>query len=86
MAAMNRERCRFTLTECGGRLYAVGGSAEDATGDGGIGVEDDCTVEMYDPNSDVWTRMPGLPGGNRYGQKDFILWLPFPTTLSQRVL
>ena len=64
MAAMNRERCRFTLTECGGRLYAVGGSAED-TGDSAAGLhqqEDECTVEMYDPNSDAWTRMPGLPG------------------------
>ena len=64
MAAMNRERCRFTLTECGGRLYAVGGSAEDTAGGGGT-QEDECTVEMYDPNSDLWTRMPGLPGGNR---------------------
>ena len=49
-----RERCRFSLTECGGRLYAIGGCAE-------VG-EDDCTVESYDPNTDLWTPCPGLPG------------------------
>ena len=47
---MCRERCRFSLTECGGRLYAVGGCAE-------VG-EDDCTVESYDPNTDLWTPCP----------------------------
>ncbi|XP_023326536.1 kelch-like protein 34 [Eurytemora carolleeae] len=57
IAAMNRERCRFSLTECGGRLYAIGGCAE-------VG-EDDCTVESYDPNTDLWTPCPGLPGGSR---------------------
>jgi len=57
MAAMNRERCRFSLTECGGRLYAVGGCAEAG--------EDDITVESYDPNTDVWVPCPGLPGGSR---------------------
>ena len=56
MAAMTRERCRFTLTECGGRLYAVGGSTDESVG--GL-QEDDCTVEMYDPNTDSWTQMPG---------------------------
>ena len=42
------------MTECGGRLYAIGGCAE-------VG-EDDCTVESYDPNTDLWTPCPGLPG------------------------
>ena len=50
----SRERCRFSLTECGGRLYAVGGCAEAG--------EDDITVESYDPNTDVWVPCPGLPG------------------------
>ena len=27
-AQLGRERCRFTLTECGGKLYAVGGDSE----------------------------------------------------------
>lgn len=58
MAAMNRERCRFSLTECGGRLYAVGGCAEESG-------EDDITVESFDPNTDTWTPCTGLPGGSR---------------------
>ena len=40
IAAMTRERCRFSLTECGGKLYAVGGCSE--TGE----MEDDVSVEV----------------------------------------
>ena len=43
VAAMTRERCRFTLTECGGKLYAVGGSSEDS-----------CQLELEDEVSCDW--------------------------------
>ena len=36
---MVRERCRFSLTECGGKLYAIGGCSETAA------LEDDVSVE-----------------------------------------
>ena len=36
---MVRERCRFSLTECGGKLYAIGGCSEIAA------LEDDVSVE-----------------------------------------
>ena len=42
---MTRERCRFTLTECGGKLYAVGGSSEDS-----------CQLELEDEVSCGWLR------------------------------
>ena len=57
--AMIRERCRFTLTECGGKLYAVGGSTE--TGE----LEDEVSVEVFNPDSDTWTACRRIPGGNR---------------------
>jgi len=58
-SAMIRERCRFTLTECGGKLYAVGGSSE--TGE----LEDEVSVEVFSPDSDSWTVCRRMPGGNR---------------------
>jgi len=59
ISAMVRERCRFTLTECGGKLYAVGGCSET------IEMEDDVSVEVYCPDTDNWRVSARLPGGNR---------------------
>ena len=57
--AMIRERCRFTLTECGGKLYAIGGSSET------IEMEDEVSVEMFCPETDTWRVCNRLPEGNR---------------------
>jgi len=59
ISAMVRERCRFTLTECGGKLYAIGGCSES------IEMEDDVSVEVYCPDIDSWQVTARLPGGNR---------------------
>lgn len=48
ISPMLRERCRFTLTVLGDKLYAVGGEAED----GAVG-----GLEVYDPGTDVWTQV-----------------------------
>ncbi|XP_076045598.1 kelch-like protein 26 isoform X2 [Oratosquilla oratoria] len=68
MAPMARERCRFSLTVVGGRLYAVGGASESTDegggqGGGGIGppLEDESPCEAYDPETDTWTPIPALP-------------------------
>ena len=39
---MVRERCRFSLTECGGKLFAIGGCSETAA------LEDDVSVEWWE--------------------------------------
>ena len=57
--AMIRERCRFTLTECRGKLYAVGGSSETPE------LEDEVSCEVFSPDTDSWTVCRRLPGGNR---------------------
>ena len=57
---MNRDRCRFTLTECEGKLYAIGGASETGDDD-----EDGMSVEMFDPESDRWRTCSPLPTGNR---------------------
>ena len=59
MGAMIRERCRFTLTECGGKLYAIGGSSET------IEMEDEVSVEKFCPDTDSWRVCSRLPPGNR---------------------
>ncbi|KAK8737119.1 hypothetical protein OTU49_004805 [Cherax quadricarinatus] len=59
MAPMQRERCRFSLSVLGGQLYAVGGASEAS--DDGIG-EDESLCEAYNPTSDTWTPIAGLPG------------------------
>jgi len=59
ISAMVRERCRFTLTECGGKLFAIGGCSES------IEMEDDVSVEVYCPDIDSWQVTARLPGGNR---------------------
>ena len=59
MTAMNRDRCRFTLTECQGKLYAVGGSSETPE------LEDEVSCEVFSPDTDSWTVCRRLPGGNR---------------------
>jgi len=59
IAAMTRERCRFSLTECGGRLFAVGGCSE--TGE----MDDDVSVEVYCTETDRWQVSARLPGGSR---------------------
>ena len=41
---MVRERCRFSLTECGGKLFAIGGCSETAA------LEDDVSVEWWGDN------------------------------------
>lgn len=51
ISPMLRERCRFTLTVVGDKLYAVGGEAEDGAAGG---------LEIYDPSTDVW-RQVSLP-------------------------
>ena len=58
-SAMVRERCRFTLTECGGKLYAVGGSSETPE------LEDEVSCEVFSPDTDSWAVCKRLPGGNR---------------------
>jgi hypothetical protein len=57
--AMVRERCRFSLTECGGKLFAIGGCSET------VEMEDDVSVEWYSTESDSWCVGPRLPGGSR---------------------
>jgi len=59
ISAMHRERCRFTLTECGGKLFAIGGCSET------IELEDEVSVEVYCPDVDNWQVSARLPGGNR---------------------
>lgn len=59
ISAMVRERCRFSLTECGGQLYAVGGCSE--TGE----MEDDVSVEVYSTETDSWRVTARLPDGSR---------------------
>eukprot|EP00092_Neocalanus_flemingeri_P004041 GFUD01004350.1.p1 GENE.GFUD01004350.1~~GFUD01004350.1.p1 ORF type:complete len:633 (+),score=147.40 GFUD01004350.1:208-2106(+) len=59
ISAMVRERCRFTLTECGGKLFAVGGCSES------IEMEDDVSMEVYCTDTDTWRVLARLPGGNR---------------------
>jgi len=59
LSAMIRERCRFTLTECGGKLFAIGGSSET------IEMEDEVSVEVFCPDNDTWRVCSRLPGGNR---------------------
>ena len=69
-AAMVRERCRysemklsyltdnhrFSLTECGGKLYAIGGCSETAA------LEDEVSVEVYCTETDAWSVAPRIPG------------------------
>ena len=59
VSAMIRERCRFTLTECGGKLYAIGGSSET------LEMEDEVSVEKFCPDTDTWRVCSSLPAGNR---------------------
>ncbi|KAK3872770.1 hypothetical protein Pcinc_022165 [Petrolisthes cinctipes] len=59
MAPMMRERCRFSLSVLGGRLYAVGGACEASEGGAG---EEEGPCEAYDPKTDVWEVVTGLPG------------------------
>ena len=53
---MIRERCRFTLTECGGKLYAIGGCSET------LEMEDEVSVEMFCPDTDTWRVRSRIPG------------------------
>lgn len=55
ISPMLRERCRFTLTVMGEKLYAVGGEAEE----GGAA---DSQCEVYEPTNDTWLQVLGLPG------------------------
>jgi len=68
IAAMGRERCRFSLTECSGRLYAVGGAGDVQSS------QDDPSVEVYDPSTDRWKPTASLPGGNR-SQHAAVRWM-----------
>lgn len=55
MAPMQTERCRFSLNEVNGRLYAIGGVNENDE-------EDDYSeCECYDPESDSWNSICPLP-------------------------
>ena len=61
ISPMQRERCRFTLSVVGNRLYAIGGSSETPEG---MGVTLDFTSfgEVYDSVTDTWTNITDLPG------------------------
>ncbi|RZF35453.1 hypothetical protein LSTR_LSTR013111 [Laodelphax striatellus] len=69
MAPMEQERCRFSLTVVGGRLWAVGGASEEGGGgamggDGGEGEEGQeggCACECYSPLDDCWDLVTPLP-------------------------
>ncbi|MCL4135156.1 UNVERIFIED_CONTAM: hypothetical protein GTU68_026110 [Idotea baltica] len=58
MAPMQRERCRFSLSVVGGRLFAVGGAIEAPHDQG-----DESPCEAYDPKADEWAPVTPLPGG-----------------------
>uniref|UniRef100_A0A6A7G162 Kelch-like protein diablo n=3 Tax=Hirondellea gigas TaxID=1518452 RepID=A0A6A7G162_9CRUS len=58
ISPMLRERCRFTLTVLGEKLYAVGGEAED-------GADASMECEMYKPGSDSWHQLSSHPANSR---------------------
>ncbi|XP_039292521.1 kelch-like protein 26 [Nilaparvata lugens] len=70
MAPMEQERCRFSLTVVGGRLWAVGGASEegggamggaDVVGEGEGRGEGGCACECYSPLDDCWDLVTPLP-------------------------
>lgn len=59
MAPMQTERCRFSLNEVNGRLYAIGGANE--TDDFPEDEAEGSACECYDPSTDSWSSICPLP-------------------------
>ena len=55
LCPMKRERCRFTLSVIGRRLYAVGGNSE------AVNNVDVISGEKYDPDQDSWSTISAIP-------------------------
>lgn len=56
MAPMQTERCRFSLNELNGLLYAIGGANEQDTFEIEHGL-----CEVYNPKNDTWKTISNLP-------------------------